>query len=198
VHAQPVLGSTTLGRRAIMESRVSVGGSVFMSDEGARHPHSTGQARAPQLPQGTVTFLFTDVEGSTTLLRELGPSGYADALARHRATLRATFSRHGGVEVDTQGDAFFVAFADATAALATAWEAQQALKPWPIRVRMGLHSGEPVMTEEGYVGIDVHRAEDLYEAEVVGAASGHAFERARRAGHGLSLDQAVHRALSKD
>ncbi|MDQ3646188.1 MAG: hypothetical protein M3345_04550, partial [Actinomycetota bacterium] len=74
------------------------------------------------LPSGEVTFLFTDVEGSTKLLHELGPSGYADALAEHRAILRQAFTQRGGVEVDTQGDAFFVAFPDARAAVDAAGE----------------------------------------------------------------------------
>jgi predicted ATPase len=110
----------------------------------------------PELPTGTVTFLFTDIEGSTRLLHELGDA-YADALAEHRLVLRDAFTRHGGVEVDTQGDAFFVAFSRTTKALAAAQEAQAALSG-PIRVRMGIHTGEPLVTEEGYVGIDVHRA----------------------------------------
>jgi predicted ATPase len=110
-----------------------------------------------ELPTGTVTFLFTDVEGSTRLLHELGDA-YADALGEHRKALRECFGRHGGVEVDTQGDAFFVAFAKASDALAAATEGQVALEAGPIRVRMGLHTGEPLVTEEGYVGIDVHRA----------------------------------------
>src|SRR5881398_2051747 len=109
-----------------------------------------------ELPTGTVTFLFTDIEGSTRLLHELGDA-YADALAEHRRVLREAFARHGGVEVDTQGDAFFVAFARASDALAAAREGQEALRE-PIRVRMGIHTGEPIVTDEGYVGIDVHRA----------------------------------------
>jgi predicted ATPase len=109
------------------------------------------------LPAGTVTFLFTDIEGSTRLLHELGDA-YADALAEHRRALRDAFERHGGVEVDTQGDAFFVAFARATDALAAAGDAQSALGKGPIRVRMGIHTGEPLVTDEGYVGLDVHRA----------------------------------------
>lgn len=110
-----------------------------------------------ELPSGTVTFLFTDIEGSTRLLHELGDA-YADALAEHRRILREAFERHGGVEVDTQGDALFVAFSRARDALAAASEAQRALGDGPIRVRMGLHTGEPLLTEEGYVGVDVHRA----------------------------------------
>ena len=109
------------------------------------------------LLSGTVTFLFTDIEGSTRLLHELGDA-YAEALAEHRRALRAAFERHGGVEVDTQGDAFFVAFSRASDALEAAGEGQRALATGPIRVRMGVHTGEPLVTEEGYVGLDVHRA----------------------------------------
>src|SRR5262245_11430940 len=97
------------------------------------------------LPRGTVTFLFTDIEGSTRLLHELG-DGYADALAEHRRLLREVFARHDGVEVDTQGDAFFYAFPTAPGALAAACEGQEALAPGPIRVRMGLHTGTPLLT----------------------------------------------------
>src|SRR3954447_25837098 len=117
------------------------------------------------LPSGTVTFLFTDIEGSTRLLHELGDD-YAAALAQHRRVLRAAFSRHGGVEVDTQGDAFFVAFAKATDAVAAATDARAGLERGPIRVRIGVHTGEPLVTDEGYVGIDVHRAARI-------AAAGH-------------------------
>jgi predicted ATPase/class 3 adenylate cyclase len=110
-----------------------------------------------ELPSGTVTFLFTDIEGSTRLLHELGDA-YADALAEHRRVLRDAFAAHGGVEVDTQGDAFFVAFSRARDALAAADEGQRSLARGPVRVRMGVHTGEPLLTEQGYVGIDVHRA----------------------------------------
>jgi len=110
-----------------------------------------------ELPSGTVTFLFTDIEGSTRLLSELG-EGYAQALAAHRQTLRGAFARNRGVEVDTQGDAFFVAFERASDAVATASEASEALAGGPIHVRMGIHTGEPTVTDEGYVGFDVHRA----------------------------------------
>ena len=110
-----------------------------------------------ELPTGTVTFLFTDIEGSTRLLHRLGPEVYADALAEHRQVLRQAFHAHGGVEVDTQGDAFFVAFPTAAGAAAAARAARDALTAGPIRVRMGLHTGEPMATAEGYVGIDVHR-----------------------------------------
>jgi predicted ATPase len=105
-----------------------------------------------------VSFLFTDVEGSTRLLQKLGSAGYADALATHRRVVRDAFGAHGGVEVDTQGDAFFVAFATAPGALAAAAEAMEGLAGGPIRVRMGIHTGTPRLVEEGYVGVDVHRA----------------------------------------
>jgi predicted ATPase/class 3 adenylate cyclase len=118
------------------------------------------------LPAGTVTFLFTDVEGSTRLLRDLGAEQYADALAEHRRCLRTAFERHGGVEVDTQGDAFFVAFPRATDAVAAAADGNRKLEEGPIRVRIGIHTGEPLVSDEGYVGIDVHRAARI-------AAAGH-------------------------
>jgi predicted ATPase len=119
----------------------------------------------PDLPAGTVTFLFTDIEGSTRLLHELG-DGYADVLAEHRRVLREAWREHHGVEVDTQGDAFFVAFSRATDAVAAAAEAQSALADGPVKVRMGLHTGEPLRGGEGYVGFDVHRAARI-------AAAGH-------------------------
>jgi predicted ATPase len=106
------------------------------------------------LPSGTVTFLFTDVEGSTKLLHALGER-YADTLARHRVALQETCMEHGGVLVDTQGDATFHAFSSPSDAVAAAAEAQDALE---IPVRMGIHVGQPTVTEDGYVGIDVHRA----------------------------------------
>jgi predicted ATPase/class 3 adenylate cyclase len=108
------------------------------------------------LPSGTVTFLFTDVEGSTALLHELGAERYAQALAEHRRVLRAAFAGGGGVEVDTQGDAFFYAFADPEAAVDVAEAGQRALAVGPVRVRIGLHTGTPFLTDEGYVGEDVH------------------------------------------
>jgi len=116
-------------------------------------------------PQGTVTLLFTDIEGSTRLVGELGDE-YADLLAEHRRTMRKEFTRHGGVEVGTEGDSFFVAFAKASDALAAAEAAREALAEGPIRVRIGLHTGEPLVTDEGYVGLDVHRAARI-------AAAGH-------------------------
>jgi predicted ATPase len=119
-----------------------------------------------ELPTGTVTFLFTDIEGSTRLLHELGADGYTDALGGHRRAVRGAFARHDGVEVDTQGDSFFIAFSTAPAAVAAASEAQRALAAGPISVRMGIHTGTPNVTDEGYVGPDVHRAARI-------AAAGH-------------------------
>ncbi len=118
-----------------------------------------------QLPSGTVTFLFTDIEGSTRLLQELGDA-YAEALADHRQVLRKAFADHGGAEVDTQGDAFLVAFARAKDAVAAAADGQRALAGGSIRVRMGIHTGEPIRTDEGYAGMDVHRGARI-------AAAGH-------------------------
>jgi predicted ATPase/class 3 adenylate cyclase len=110
------------------------------------------------LPAGTVTFLFTDVEGSTRLLHDLGAESYAEALADHRRVVREACARHDGVEVDTQGDAFFFAFPTAPGALSAAETLTEELTSGPIRVRVGLHTGTPLLTEEGYVGGDVHRA----------------------------------------
>jgi predicted ATPase/class 3 adenylate cyclase len=125
------------------------------------------QARNPQsvreLPSGTVTFLFTDVEGSTRLLHEHGER-YAEMLEEHRRVLREAFVRHGGVEVDTQGDSFFYAFRRAGNAVAAAEEGRRALEDGPILVRMGIHTGEPTVTNAGYVGIDVHQAARICSA----------------------------------
>ena len=112
----------------------------------------------PDLPSGTVTFLFTDVEGSTKLLHALGDEAYADALGEHRRVLRESFARHGGVEVDTEGDAFFVAFPTPVGAISAAADGTAGLEDGPIRVRIGIHTGTPLRTDEGYVGVDVHRA----------------------------------------
>ena len=104
-----------------------------------------------------MTFLFTDIQGSTSLLRQLGPERYNAALANHRQVLREAFAAHEGVEIDAQGDAFFVGFPTATGAIAAARLGQAALASGPITVRMGLHTGAPLKVAEGYVGIDVHR-----------------------------------------
>jgi predicted ATPase/class 3 adenylate cyclase len=135
--------------------------AVAASDAGAHHG-----LVAEELPTGTVTFLFTDIEGSTKLLQELGADAYAAALAEHRRILRDAFADHAGVEVDTQGDAFFAAFASARNAVASAKDAQTQLSATPIRVRMGLHSGEALVDDDRYVGLDVHRTARV-------AAAGH-------------------------
>jgi predicted ATPase len=118
------------------------------------------------LPVGNVTVLFTDVEGSTRLIEELGQEGYARALMEHRRLLRAAFAAHAGVEVDTQGDAFLYAFADPAEALAAAAQGHEALASGELKVRIGLHTGELQLTGEGYSGRELHRAARI-------AASGH-------------------------
>ena len=125
------------------------------------------------LPTGTVTFLFSDIEGSTRLVQALGPAVYTELLEQHNAILRAAFERHGGTERGTQGDSFLVMFPEAPAAVEAAVEAQRELlaATWPgnaeVRVRMGIHSGLGTLGGDDYVGIDVHRA-----ARIGGAAHG--------------------------
>jgi class 3 adenylate cyclase len=115
------------------------------------------------LPGGTVTFVFTDIEGSTRLLQELGDD-FAEVAREHRRLVRDAFGACGGTEIDTQGDSFFFSFPRARDAVAAAVDAQRALRDhtWPagaeVRVRMGLHTGEPNLGDEGYLGIDVVRA----------------------------------------
>jgi predicted ATPase/class 3 adenylate cyclase len=151
------------------------------------------------LPSGTVTFLFTDVEGSTKLLHELGAEGYADALAEHRRLIREACAAQGGVEVDTQGDAFFFAFPSAVGALAAAAEMTEALASGPIRVRIGLHTGTPLLTGEGYVGDDVHLAARVASAGhggqiLVSSATGAQLEPSGSEPQALSLlDLGEHR-----
>src|SRR6516164_242556 len=121
------------------------------------------------LPTGTVTFLFTDIEGSTRLLQQLGDR-YADVIAQHHRLLRAAFNNGGGQEIRVQGDAFFVAFPRARDAIMAAVAAQRAIlaHPWPdgilLRVRMGVHTGEPIIAETGYEGMDVHSAARICDA----------------------------------
>jgi predicted ATPase/class 3 adenylate cyclase/DNA-binding CsgD family transcriptional regulator len=121
------------------------------------------------LPTGTITLLFTDIEGSTLLLQQLGEQ-YSSVLAQCRQVLRTAFQQSQGHEVDTQGDAFFFAFARATDAVSAAMAAQRTLASytWPegaaVRIRMGLHTGEPQRTAEGYVGLDVHLAARMMSA----------------------------------
>jgi class 3 adenylate cyclase len=124
---------------------------------------------ATQLPSGTVTFLFTDIEGSTELMRRLG-DGYGEVLDDHRRLLREHLGNAGGREIDTQGDAFFFSFTRARDAVAGAVSAQRALDThaWrdgaEVKVRMGLHTGEPAVGAEGYHGIDVVRAARICSA----------------------------------
>jgi class 3 adenylate cyclase len=121
------------------------------------------------LPSGTVTFVFSDIEGSTVLLKQLG-DGYDRVLSDHRRLMRERFTERGGVEIDTQGDAFFFAFPRARDAVEAAVEAQRAhaAHEWPeactVLVRMGLHTGEPAVGSEGYLGLDVVRAARLCTA----------------------------------
>src|SRR5215467_13394661 len=116
------------------------------------------------LPVETLTFLFTDIEGSTALLRRLGDGVYAQVLADHHSLIRSGLTAHGGQEVDTQGDAFFAVFSSPRACVAAVVEMQRALEAhaWPagehVRVRMGVHTGEASETATGLVGLDVHRA----------------------------------------
>ena len=119
-----------------------------------------------KLPTGTVTFLFTDIEGSTKLLDELGDEAYSQVLSEHHRACREAWEAHGGVEVDTAGDAFFVAFSRPSAALAAAAAAQEALASGPLSVRMGMHTGEVLLADTGYVGMELHRAARI-------AAAGH-------------------------
>ncbi len=118
-------------------------------------------------PSGTVTLVFTDVEGSTTLLEELGTDAYRGALTEHRRVVRDAFGAHEGYEVDYEGDAFFYAFASAQAAVSAVSEAMVGLAEGPIRIRVGVHTGEPALDPPKYVGMDVHRA-----ARIMSAAHG--------------------------
>jgi predicted ATPase/class 3 adenylate cyclase len=119
---------------------------------------------APPASGGVVTFLFSDIEGSTRLLDALGPADYTAVLERHRAILRAAFARHGGREQGTEGDSFFVIFDSAREAVLAAVESQRELaaEAWPggaeVSVRIGLHSGEASASAAGFIGLDIHRA----------------------------------------
>ena len=124
---------------------------------------AVGEPRMPELPRGTVTLFFTDIEGSTRLERELRER-YVEVLNQHQRLLRRAFEKYGGREIDTQGDSFFVAFPRASDAVSAAVEAQQALvsHSWPggqqVRVRCGVHTGEASLSEGRYFGLAVHRA----------------------------------------
>jgi predicted ATPase/class 3 adenylate cyclase/DNA-binding CsgD family transcriptional regulator len=143
------------------------GGATVADREG--QTVQTGQLSTNTPPMGTITLLFTDIEGSTRLLQQMG-SRYTNVLNECRHLLRTAFQQWSGHEVDTQGDAFFAAFARATDAVEAAVAAQRAMAiyQWPegivVRVRMGLHTGEPERSSEGYVGLDVHLAARLMSA----------------------------------
>jgi predicted ATPase/class 3 adenylate cyclase len=122
---------------------------------------------ATHQPSGTVTLVFTDIEGSTRLLDRLGAEGYHKALGEHQRTVRDAFGRHGGYEVDTAGDGFFYAFSTAAEAARAVGEALGAMDGGPIRIRAGIHTGEPIVEAPKYVGLDVHRA-----ARIMAAAHG--------------------------
>jgi predicted ATPase/class 3 adenylate cyclase len=148
-------------------SRSRLGWSCIWVKTAGRRPTGRWSRRGPgsytaavttqSWPTGIVTFLFTDIEGSTRLVQELG-GGYAEVLLEHRRRLRGAVREHQGIEVDTQGDAFFCSFATATDAVSAARDGQAALAGGPVRVRMGIHTGEALLGGEGYTGIDVHRA----------------------------------------
>jgi predicted ATPase/class 3 adenylate cyclase len=162
--ARALIGLMEEGHGEAVGERVAAAAassSDLGAERGGRYalrPGASCRRMQSDLPSGTVTFLFTDVEGSTKLLHELGAASYAQVLSDHRRVLREAFAAQGGVEVDTQGDAFFVAFPTPTGALAAAIQTQEGLAAGPFRVRMGIHTGTPLLGDEGYVGVDVHRA----------------------------------------
>jgi predicted ATPase/DNA-binding SARP family transcriptional activator/Tfp pilus assembly protein PilF len=117
-----------------------------------------------ELPAGTVTFLFTDIEGSTQELALLGTARYSELLEEHRRLLRAASAQAGGQEVGSEGDAFFVVFPSAIGAVQAAAQSQRELAATPLRVRMGIHTGEPLLLPTGYVGLDLHRAARICSA----------------------------------
>jgi class 3 adenylate cyclase/CheY-like chemotaxis protein len=142
----------------------------------------------PELPTGTVTFLFTDVEGSTALAHKLAHD-FQDVLVKHRSLVRSAVAERDGVEIDVRGDEFFVAFDDAAAAAQAAIAAQRAISShsWPqdaeLRIRMGMHTGEAIYADKDYLGIDVHKA-----------------ARICFAGHGgqILLSEATHEAVPEE
>jgi predicted ATPase/class 3 adenylate cyclase len=141
----------------------------YLHQDEREHARRGDEPSMPDRPTGTVTLLFTDMEGSTHLLQQLGKR-YGSVLTECRRMLRTAFAQYRGYEIDTQGDAFFVVFARAIDAVAAAVTAQRVLASasWPesvvVRVRMGLHTGEPEPSPEGYVGLDVHLAARIMSA----------------------------------
>jgi predicted ATPase/class 3 adenylate cyclase len=157
--------------RVVRDDLATLLSERFTASSQAAAPGSVPTARSPRmaLPTGTVTFLFTDIEGSTRLLQRLG-DGYAAVQDAYAAVVRQAIDDCGGVELSTEGDSFFAAFASPVGAVAATVAAQRALAahPWPmegpLRVRMGLHTGEGILGGENYVGLDVHRAARIAEA----------------------------------
>jgi predicted ATPase/class 3 adenylate cyclase len=156
------LGGIEIGSLDLSRRRHTNNLTTRTSSRHAFYPLLVAEGMA-ELPEGTVTMLFSDIEGSTALLSRLGDS-YAEVLSAQRALLRDAFGAAGGREMGTEGDSFFVVFRSAVDAVCCCIAAQRALAgySWPggvtVRVRMGMHSGEPVRHEDGYVGMDVHRA----------------------------------------
>ena len=181
VGAQPGQAGRPAGTQTVIRSGedAEAGEDVQGGEDGAARPDTgRGQsgrgvaATVAELPTGTLTMLFSDIEGSTALVRHLGER-YGEALSAQRTLLRAAFRSFGGRELSTEGDSFFVVFESAIAAVGCCVAGQRALAghDWPdgvtVRVRMGLHSGEPTTHEDNYVGLDVHRA-----ARIAAAAHG--------------------------
>jgi class 3 adenylate cyclase len=136
-------------------------------------------------PSGTVTLVFTDIEGSTALLENVGAEAYKEALSEHRRALRESFGAHSGYEVDDAGDGLFYAFASASEAVSAVTQAMALLADGPVRIRVGVHTGEPRLDPPKYVGPDVHKAARIMSAAHGGQAlvSG--------ATHGLVADDLV-------
>jgi DNA-binding NarL/FixJ family response regulator/class 3 adenylate cyclase len=161
----PALAPAGSGRGVGLHTTTRSGSAL----QGGAGPRTLLEPVARTLPSGTVSFLFTDIEGSTRLVNKLR-DGYAAVMSQHQEILRSAFRRHNGEEVDTQGDSTFWVFRGAREAVAAAAEAQRSLagQEWPqganVRVRMGVHTGEPVIAEDRYVGLDVHRAARICDA----------------------------------
>jgi predicted ATPase/class 3 adenylate cyclase len=173
IQSGPDAGKDAAPRGGATPGEDAAPGKAVQDEEGG----AVGQAQsvaatAIELPTGTLTMLFSDIEGSTVLVRRLGER-YGEALSAQRTLLRAAFRSFGGRELSTEGDSFFVVFQSASAAVGCCVAGQRALAgyDWPdgatVRVRMGLHSGEPTLHEDNYVGLDVHRA-----ARIAAAAHG--------------------------
>jgi len=176
---QPGAAGRPAGIQTVIRPRPAAGDAGVGGKDGASRPDTAPGHPGPgvaetvaELPTGTLTMLFSDIEGSTALVRRLGER-YGEALSAQRALLRAAFGSFGGRELSTEGDSFFVVFESASAAVGCCVAGQRALAghDWPdgvtVRVRMGLHSGEPTRHEDNYVGLDVHRA-----ARIAAAAHG--------------------------